>query len=490
MRLGLALTPCALLLLSVSCSPKHAASAKPKTATRTPSAPGARADTPIASTPSAAPTTHCDAPPLSALSEAAVRELVDTWRLAQKRRDFASYSGLYAEHFVGLLPDEATFERLDRQSWLKAHAATLALDSPLANATLRVALGAGGARVTFDKAARAQGARLPELFVVPTTTGPKIVWETLARPIVGELGGGAGPWLADEHFATLSDAPDAAWADGPPRYAGENTALRSVTAARLPKALRAWLGRPVRVLGASGAVCETRLQRFALRARITPDLRTAERWDGCAEGTPQTPDAIAQDIWRLATADGRSLVAEFSVPCKGAVLAVDPSLPVPAIAAPEPAPAELGAAALDAFRKLPSYAQIEARFKLESPSAEGAWEDLPGRRSVWSLKLGEHAPLLFVSVEAGSGCASFSASLSALWEVFDGASPRLSLLTVPTAQDDRRLTPAAVVDLGGGGATLLLGPDGLFSAHSVLRKIGAGYEQTLLSSVPFFAGPC
>jgi hypothetical protein len=488
LRLGLALTPCALLALS-SCSPKHTRPAKPKTETRAPSTLGASADPPIASTRAAASAAHCDAAPLSTLSEAAVRAVVDTWRLAQKRRDLASYSGLYAEHFTGLLADGATFARLDRQAWLKAHEATLTFDSVLAKATVLVAIGAGGARVTFDNGA-ALGARLPELFVVPTTIGPRIVWEAQARSVVGELGVGAGPWLADEHFATLSGAPDAAWAEGPPSYAGENTALRSVSGARLPKALRAWLGRPVRVLGASGTVCETRLQRFALRARITPDLRTAERWDGCAADTPQTPDAIAQDIWRLATADGRSLVAEFSVPCKGAVLATDPGLPAPAIAAPEPAPAELGAAALEAFRKLPSYAQIEARFKLENPSAEGAWEDLQGRRSVWSLKLGERAPLLFVSVEAGSGCASFSASLSALWEVLDGASPRLSLLTVPTAQDDRRLTPAAVVDLDGRRATLLLGPDGLFSARSLLRETGRGYEQTLLSSVPFFAGPC
>jgi hypothetical protein len=427
------------------------------------------------------------------LSDAAVRTLIADWRSAQKKHDFSAYSALYAEHFTGLSARAASVARLDRQAWLTAHEAALTLDPTLASAAVLVAIGAGGARVTFDSpAARALGARLPELFVVSAATGPKITWEAIARARASALSETAGLWLADEHFAILGPAPDSAWAEGAPSYAADNTALRSVTVSKLPKALRAWLGRPMRVLGASGAVCETRLQRFALRARITPDLPTAEVWEGCADDPLQQPEQIAQAIWQLAGAEGRSLVAEFSTPCKGALLAVDPDLPAPPIAAPEPATAELGAAALEAFRKLPGYAQIEVRFKAESPAAEGAWEDQPGRRGVWSLKLPAHAPLLFVSVEAGAGCANFSASLSALWEVQDdhGAAPRLSLLLVPSAEDDRRLTPSAVVDLDGNGASLLSGPDGVFAVRSFLRKTSAGYRQTLLSSVPFFAGPC
>jgi len=108
----------------------------------------------------------------------------------------------------------------------------------------------------------------------------------------------------------------------------------------LPKTLRAWLGRPVKVLGATGAVCETRLQRFAIRAQVTPDPRTAEHWEGCADGPAMPPETIAQEIWRLsAAAGGRTLIAEFSAPCKGALIAVDPNLPEPAIAATEPATA-------------------------------------------------------------------------------------------------------------------------------------------------------
>src|SRR6188768_419236 len=153
-----------------------------------------------------------------------------------------------------------------------------------------------------------------------------------------------GLWLADENSALLDAKPTAEWAEGPLTLAGDgSSATRSVALARLPKALRGWLGRKVLVLGASGAVCETRLQRFALRAQITPDPRTAEHWEGCADGPAMPPATIAQEIWRLSAVGGRTLIAEFSAPCKGALLAVDPNLPAPTIAAPEPASAEIGA---------------------------------------------------------------------------------------------------------------------------------------------------
>src|SRR6188768_182172 len=146
------------------------------------------------------------------------------------------------------------------------------------------------------------------------------------------------------HLVPLDAQPTAEWAEGPLTLAGDgSSATRSVALARLPKALRGWLGRKVLVLGASGAVCETRLQRFALRAQITPDPRTAEHWEGCADGPAMPPATIAQEIWRLSAVGGRTLIAEFSAPCKGALLAVDPNLPAPTIAAPEPASAEIGA---------------------------------------------------------------------------------------------------------------------------------------------------
>jgi hypothetical protein len=313
-----------------------------------------------------------------------------------------------------------------------------------------------------------------------------------ALTAAGALSPKPGLWLADEHYALLSAAPDASWAVGAATYVGHGAALKSVALSRLPKSLRTWLGRPVRVLGANGAVCDTRLQRFSVRAEITPDPATAEIWDGCAE-PPLAPAAIAEDIWRASTAAGRTLVAEFSAPCRGALLAVDPDLPAPLIAAPEPASAELGERALTAFRRLPAYAELQTRYKAQQPNAEGAWDDHDARRGVWSLRLPAHASLVFVSVEAGTRCAKFSGSLSALWaESADGASAALDLLLVPKALDEQRMTPSAVVDLdASGNPALLLGPDGQFAARALLvRPSAAGYSQVLLSSVPFFAGPC
>jgi hypothetical protein len=293
-----------------------------------------------------------------------------------------------------------------------------------------------------------------------------------------------GLWLADENSALLSATPDPAWAEGPLTLTdGGSSATRGVALTRLPKALRSWLGRPVKVLGASGAVCETRLQRFALRAKVTPDPRTAEYWEGCAEGPAMPPETIAKEIWRLSAVGGRTLIAEFSAPCKGALLAVDPNQPAPAIAAPEPASAEVGAAVMTAFRRLPEYAALQTRFRAEHPDLEGAWDDREARRSVSKLALPGRPELLFVSVETGDNCAGFSASLSALWEA--GPSGPSKVLA---AIDNHRLTPSAIVDLDDRGSSLLLGPDGPLQTRSVLRP--GSYERSFLSHVPYFAGPC
>ena len=305
-----------------------------------------------------------------------------------------------------------------------------------------------------------------------------------------------GLWLADERSALLDANPDPAWAEGPIAIDGASGATRAVAMARLPKALRGWLGHPVKVLGASGAVCDTRLQRFLIRAQITPDARTAEHWEGCADAPPMPPSAIAEQVWATTNKAGRSLVAEFSAPCKGALLAVDPDLPAPVIAGPEPATAEVGAQAIAAFRQLPEYEQLQARFHREQPQASGSWDDHEARRSISSLQLPGHTPLFVVSVQVGSGCASapsreFSASLSALW---GGGGPAV----VISAIDDRKLSPSAIVDLEGrGDGAILLGPDGPTSARSILRqkkitdKIDVTrFERAFLSSVPFFLGPC
>jgi len=427
------------------------------------------------------------------VSEAQLSELVRAWRRVQAEADFRGYSALYGEHFSGVVQRGAGLSRLDRGAWLRAHQASLTLNPQLASATPRYAIGAGGAQVTFEsRSAAPHDEPLPELFVVRTTNGLKIAREAPMRSAPAELSQQAGLWLADEHFAVLSTAPDPSWADGVPTLAGNDTALAGVVLARLPKALRAWLGRPIRVLGERGTVCETRLQRFAIRAAITPDLPTAEVWEGCADGAESAAATVAAEIWRLSASSGHTLVAEFSAPCKGALLAIDPDLPEPPIAAPEPAAAELGATALAEFRTLPAYAQIQQRFRVEHPHADGAWEDRDARRGVWSLKLPSHAELVFVSVEAGAGCASFSASLSALWEVQPrGVTPELHLLSVPSAIDERRLTPQAIVDFGTSeGPALLLGPDGPYVARSVLGKTRTGYARRVLTTVPFFAGPC
>ncbi|HEX3774210.1 MAG TPA: hypothetical protein VHV51_07070 [Polyangiaceae bacterium] len=479
------------LWYSASCTPKHAPPPKTNPAIEVPELSASTALSSGAAHAKAAP-----APPSVAsacaeaateLSESSVTGLVERWRQTQKKHDFAGYSALYSEHFSGLSSDNSSFSRLDRSGWLQAHEAILGTTPALFNATPRIALGAGGALVTFGARSNAR-VDLPELFVVANSNTLEIVREAAATPPASELARNARVWLAEERFAILSTLPDPTWSEGAPSFVGENSAQSPVAFAHLPKALSAWLGHPVRVLGERGTVCETRLQRFAIRAQISPNLATTERWEGCGEERERGPAAIAQEIWSLSANEGRTLVAEFSTPCKGALFAIDPDLPMPAIAAPRPAPAELGQAALAALRALPTYQTTQARFKTEHADVDGDWDDHDAKRGVWLFELPGHAPLVFASVEAGAGCSSFSASVSGLWEALGGS--ELRLLAQPRARDEHRLTPRVLADFGDGAPELLLGPDGVYRARSLLLKTSAGYTQRQLTSVPFFGGPC
>lgn len=419
---------------------------------------------------------------LPALTEQAVRDLLTARHAAEKAADPASYAGLYAAQFVGLRQTHRGLTRLDRQAWLNAP-----LPAAGTETTPHIALAATGARITFDSAHGT--ATADELFVIPTSGGPRIAWQAPPRNAPSALSDGA-VWPADDHGVVLSAAPAAGWATGAVSKGEGNTATRAVVVEKLPKALRNLLGRTLRVLGTSGTVCEARLQRFVVQAQITPDPRTAEIWEGCADEHPSDPATIAKDIWQLAGDEGRLLVGEFSTPCRGALLAEPDDAPARAIVGPELASPELGAAAQDAFRKLPEYAEIQSRFASAGTGAR-AWDDVEARRGVWSLRLPGHPTQVFVSVEVGTGCAGFSASLSALWQVRGADSaPELSLLAVPSSEDDRRLTPRALVELDGEAPALLFGPDGLFLARSVLRQVKTEYRRSLLTSVPFFAGPC
>lgn len=409
------------------------------------------------------------------LSERTLKGVVQGWQRAQQQADLASYAGFYGPRFSGLFRASSGLRRLNRSTWLAQEKATFSLGARGDGAPL-IALGAGGAQVVVGG---------QELFLVAGPTGPKIIWQAPTLPIPVPLQAEPGIWLAEEEGALLSATPNANWATGAPTLFGTERARRSVLIARLPKALQAWLGRRVRVLGASGAMCETRLQRFALWARITPERRAAEHWEGCAEGPPIAPELIAADIWRLSASGGQGLVAEFSAPCKGALLAIDPDGAVPEIAAPQPASSELGTRLLDGFRGLPEYARIQARYRLEQPSAEGSWDDHDARRNVSVLELPGRPPLYFVSVEVGACCEGFSAGLSALWPNGIEVPPQAL-----SALDPARLTPSARVVFQGSAEVVLLGPDGLFRARSLLRREPGreSFLRELSSAVPFFAG--
>ena len=315
--------------------------------------------------------------------------------------------------------------------------------------------------------------------------------EMLASKVVEVLPPGLdqyAPALVGYRYVVLSANPSDRWAAGPTRFEWNNRVslfleTSAVDAGRLPAAIARLAGRKLDLFDDGGKRCEATILGFRLVERSWQQERQKQ-----AEGTR----ILAGQAWGALDADAavnsvsanrHFLVADVgeAAECRDATWARSSALPPPVVARAVPADRALRKRALDAFRRLPAWREIQARFAAE---VKGRWDDTgEGPPSVVVMRAaGASTGQVAVRARAGTGCdPDFDGHLNVVWEVrFDGATPVFS--PRPTVIDDEWAVPTSAADVDGDGRPELL------LHEKILRLRDGAYHLDELPE-PFFC-PC
>lgn len=291
----------------------------------------------------------------------------------------------------------------------------------------------------------------------------------------------------------LSSRPDDAWGKGPAELVSKGSPLvvrRAVDAKKLPPELVAAEGQRVELMKAGEVVCEAKIAGFSIVGRVEPYFGTRAEWEGTGEeGKRPLKDAeVAREAWDL-TSGGRVLAAELEKirgsACAEATWARDAGARgLPVAGAKEPR-SVLYSQALEAFRALPGYGEVQERFEASGPSAKGTPWETSDDMDVTVKELSSHdvqGAWVWVSARSSGGCDAFHGSFSALFELRSG--PFGAELTLRHAGGDAPETsPEAAVETRGDGRIELIFP------NARLRGGDAGYALEELS-IPFLDCPC
>lgn len=415
---------------------------------------------------------------------------------AQNEHDFAAYSALYAARFSGTKRVGSYTKRFDRAGWLRDRQ-PMFRDGVVVQATeLQLSGTPSAVRVVFTQDFVAPGFHdrgAKELFLVAQPGGLLIAREEMLVSHVAD----AAPIADSAVLAFHRDGPvvERGFGSRPndaPRLLSRGQrdsyeAALAIAPGVLRESTRAWLGRNIVSFAKDGSTCQGTVARFEVRVNAEPHFGMRQAWDGEDGAKKAAPSEIALAIWNMARDDERFVVAVLDHKCHGS-WAVTHATPFTPATSPS---AQTRTAALDAFKALPGYRELQARFARESKNARQAWESVDGELSVVELRTAPESALVVVSARGGVGCAGFSGNLSAIWKV-TGAGQGATFTPRGVFKDfaDLLKVHGAVDQNGDGSLELLAGPDVFADEISVLRLGSNGYERQSLFATSFWDCGC
>jgi hypothetical protein len=290
-------------------------------------------------------------------------------------------------------------------------------------------------------------------------------------------------WPVLDDIVIASRAP-AAWGAGaveviadPGDFNDWYLLRQAVDPARLPSADRAWLGRRVEVRLADGRACGARVAELHLVAAAAPTPRQEREYRALLERNP-TPQGPRYRRWvrRLWVASHPVLVASTEPSCPQGRWAWNEETGVTAYAARQPVPrgSPLDRAALAAFRALPEYRAIQARWARarRGPRPSIPWDSVDGDPAVWRFPL-PTTMLVVVGAGVARSSTGLEAELGAIWEVRGSASA--PLLALRHCQEARpRALEAGVALPGETGLAFLERFQGRDRGTRILRESARG----------------
>lgn len=455
---------------------------------------------PVASSAPAASSVATEAGVDSVVSQgfdsAVARGFVERWLAAQNDHDFVAYSGMYAKRFAGTKRVGSYLKRFDHEGWLRDRQPMFRDGVVVRASEVQLSGSAGAVRVVFTQDFVAPGFHdtgKKELFLLAEPSGFAISREEMLVSRVGEA-------------APVTDSSVLAFhRDGVVLGSGFNEALPGkprllsrggsdpydvglpVDPGVSSKEARAWLGKPVTVFAKDGAQCQGVVTRFEVRVSSEPHFGMRQTWAGEGGVPKASPAQIAQEIWGIARNDERFVVGVLDHECHGVWAVAHASTFTPAVAPP----AALRAQALAAFKALPAYRELQARFTQETSNPEQPWENVDGVLSVALVRSSAESSLVVVAARGGVGCGTFGGNLSAIWKVSgSGPAPKFSSRGVFKDALDLLQVHGALDQNADGTLELLAGPDVFADEISVLRLGANGYERNVLFATSFWDCGC
>ena len=243
----------------------------------------------------------------------------------------------------------------------------------------------------------------------------------------------------------------------------------------------------ITVYGKDGAACEGVIKSFEVRVKAEPHFGMRQAWDG-EDGAPKaSPSEIAAQVWKTARDDERFVVGVLDKACHGFWAVTRAS----AFVAAQPPSPTLLAAGVAAFKKLPAYRELQARFVRDSANSKAPWESVDGELKAALVRSSPDSALLIVAARGGVGCGGFAGNLSAIWSVTGPeAAPKLAERGVFKDLGGPLQVHGAVDQNSDGSLELLAGPDASNDEISVLRSAAGGYSRKILLSTAFWDCGC
>lgn len=431
---------------------------------------------------------------LSALPEAELKRFVARWEAAQNEHDFASYSSLYAERFMGVKRVGTYSKRFDRAAWLVDRKPMFEGGAKVRVADLVLVAAGGSTRVIFTQEFVSAGFRdtgKKELFLVASPGGSVQISreEMLSSDVSATSSSDDGVLAYHRDGVVLQRGFDKRALKGQPRLLSSAGASPieigfEVAPEALSAGSRAWLGREITAYAASGQSCSGRVARFEARVQAVPHFGMRQSWNGELDAPKAAPADIAKTVAGMAQSEEHFVVGVLDRACSGtwASAALHPFTPAVA------AKGLLREAGVAAFKALPSYAELQRAFVKESKDTTRAWETVNGELNVVELRAPARPPLLLVAARGGVGCSGFNGALSAFWQI--GGSADAPKLTPAAPASTQYLTLRGAIDQKAAGLALFTGPDGYDDEVAVLRLSPSKTARSVLLSTSFWDCDC
>lgn len=356
-------------------------------------------------------------------------------------------------------------------------------------------------------AARADDAAPPVAVALPIPT--PVVSEVLVERGIGSIEFAFVVDIDGPHLVVATDEATAAMqleqsAVDAPHFRGpastdtlDEPVWRSVDAERLPPALRATVGRHVRVFSAAGRVCTAKIGKPSLVSQIDGTIDYVSDDDvTLTDATDAAPAAIAPaSLWD----DGRvTLVAPLvGDGCEGATWARDVELSEPLVyvaerGAEDHEPGEVVASPVSRRTVARSsalapvalaFAEHVAQFDDEAFTTRRLADRLVGRRWV-EPRHGAWLDVFVTDGEEFGGCGGFDPAWAAIGAGSDGTPAE------PVWVDAETDMVHGVIDLEGDGRLEVIAESWLGSTKLMALDHDGPRDLVTLSEVPFFGCPC